>query len=61
MCAPEIGPILYAAAIKAKPKAIAIPNKPIASLPIAAAPAPIKTRIKVPINSAMYFFVTLSP
>jgi hypothetical protein len=66
---PEIGPIAYAIATTASPKANAIPNIPIPGgafsstavgmvVPLTtAAPQPNNTKAKVPMSSAKYFFI----
>ena len=66
MWQPEIGPMPYAIAISAKPKAKAMPSTPMPLgwpiLPaITAAPQPKNTRVKVPMNSAKYFRMSIPP
>lgn len=53
----EIVPMLYAIATIDNPKAIAIPNVPIPSIPppMTATPVPNNTSTNVPINSAIAF------
>src|ERR1700744_6254483 len=58
---PETGPMPYAAAISPKPKANAIPKTPTLSPATTAVPQPKSTRMKVPINSARYFFMITPP
>src|SRR6185503_2508964 len=57
MWQPEMGPIPYAAPIRAKPKAIAMPRMPTLSPATTAVPQPKNTRMKVPTSSAKYFFM----
>jgi hypothetical protein len=51
----------YAIAIRANPKANAIPKKPTFSPATTAVPQPKNTNVKVPMNSAKHFFIKLSP
>src|SRR5262249_32017618 len=59
MWQPEIGPIAYAIAVTARPKAKALGRRPpgaaLTQPPIATDPQPISTRTAVPIASARYF------